>query len=47
VQLVDPNVLLYAVNRDARHQARSRRGLDGALSGADTVAFAWVALLAS
>lgn len=46
MELVDANVLLYAVNRDARHHERSRRWLDGALSGAETVAFAWIALLA-
>jgi hypothetical protein len=46
VKLVDANVLLYAVNTDARHHERSRRWLDDALSGADTVAFAWVPLLA-
>jgi hypothetical protein len=46
VKLVDANVLLYAVNVDAPHHERSRRWLDGALSGTDTVAFAWVALLA-
>jgi toxin-antitoxin system PIN domain toxin len=46
VRLVDANVLLYAVNTDAAHHERSLRWLDGALSGADTVAFAWVALLA-
>jgi toxin-antitoxin system PIN domain toxin len=46
VHLVDANVLLYAVNADAAHHDRSRRWLDGALSGADTVAFAWIALLA-
>lgn len=46
MHLVDANVLLYAVNADAAHHDRSRRWLDGALSGADTVAFAWIALLA-
>lgn len=46
MKLVDANVLLYAVNTDAAHHERSRRWLDTALSGADTVAFAWVALLA-
>ncbi|GAC1479141.1 MAG: type II toxin-antitoxin system VapC family toxin [Acidimicrobiales bacterium] len=46
MKLVDANVLLYAVNVDARHHERSRTWLDGALSGADTVAFSWVALLA-
>ena len=46
MKLVDANVLLYAVNRDARHHERSRRWLDGALSGEATVAFSWIALLA-
>lgn len=46
MKLVDANVLLYAVNSDADHHERSRRWLDGALSGEDTVAFAWIALLA-
>jgi toxin-antitoxin system PIN domain toxin len=46
VKLVDANVLLYAVNTDAAHHERSRHWLDDALSGADTVAFAWIALLA-
>lgn len=46
MKLVDANVLLYAVNTDARHHERSRRWLDDALSGEETVAFAWIALLA-
>jgi uncharacterized protein len=46
VKLVDANVLLYAVNEDADRHELSRRWLDAALSGRDTVAFAWIALLA-
>jgi hypothetical protein len=46
VNLVDANVLLYATNDDARLHAPARRWLDDALSGADTVGFAWIALLA-
>ena len=46
MKLVDANVLLYAVNRDAEHHEASRTWLDGALSGDATVAFSWVALLA-
>lgn len=46
MKLVDANVLLYAVNASALHHERSRRWLDGALSGDVTVAFAWIALLA-
>jgi len=46
VKLVDANVLLYAVNSDAEHHDEARTWLDDALSGATTVAFAWIALLA-
>lgn len=46
MKLVDANVLLYAVNEDAPRHEVARRWLDAALSGQDTVAFAWIALLA-
>lgn len=46
MKVVDANVLLYAVNTDAAHHERSRRWLDDALGGAETVGFAWIALLA-
>lgn len=46
MNLVDANVLLYAVNTDAAHHDRARRWLDSALSGEDTVAFSWIVLLA-
>ncbi len=46
MKLVDANVLLYAVNRDAQHHETSRTWLDRSLSGEATVAFSWVALLA-
>lgn len=46
MDVVDANVLLYAVNADARHHLRSSRWLDEALSGGEAVAFAWIALLA-
>ena len=46
MNLVDANVLLYAVNSDAPHHRSSVAWLDSALSGASTVAFSWIALLA-
>lgn len=46
MKVVDANVLLYAVNSSSAHHDSSRRWLDGALSGADTVGLAWVPLLA-
>ncbi len=46
MKLVDANVLLYAVNRDAPQHASARDLLDEALSGGARVAFCWVVLLA-
>lgn len=46
MQLVDANVLLYAVNEDASNHDDARSWLDGALAGQETVAFAWIAVLA-
>jgi len=46
MKIVDANVLRYAVNSASEHHASSRRWLDAALSGADTVGLAWVPLLA-
>lgn len=46
MNVVDANVLLYAVNTSAEHHEESRSWLDGALNGADTVGFAWVSVLA-
>ena len=46
MKLVDANVLLYAVNSSAPHHEQARHWLDDSLSGGDTVAFGWVALLA-
>lgn len=46
MNLVDANVLLYAVNSDAPRHDAARAWLDESLSGEATVAFSWVALLA-
>jgi uncharacterized protein len=46
VKLVDTNVLLYAVNANSVHHVTSRAWLDAALSGTETVGFAWSAVLA-
>ncbi len=46
MNVVDANVLLYAVNEaDARHEV-SREWLDAALSAHEPVGFTWVVLLA-
>lgn len=46
MNVVDANVLLYAVNESAERHDEAREWLDGALSGDDTVGFSWVSLLA-
>lgn len=44
--LVDANVLIYAVDADSPHHARSRRWLEEALSGTAPVGLAWLVILA-
>lgn len=46
MNLVDANVLLYAVNRSDPKHERSREWLDAALSGQEPVGFSWPVLLA-
>lgn len=46
MKLVDANVLLYAVNRRSAHHSEANRWLDAALGGRETIAFAWIAMLA-
>jgi toxin-antitoxin system PIN domain toxin len=46
VKLVDANLLLYAVDERAARHGPARRWLTEQLSGQDTMAFAWGALLA-
>jgi hypothetical protein len=45
VNIVDANVLLYAVNLSSERHDVSRRWLDRSLSGGATVGFAWNAVL--
>ena len=46
MKLVDANLLLYAADaRSPRHEA-AREWLERALSGTETIAFAWIVLLA-
>jgi toxin-antitoxin system PIN domain toxin len=46
VNLVDANVLVYAVNSADPKHTRSRTWLDGSFSAGETVGFTWVVLLA-
>jgi hypothetical protein len=41
VDVVDANVLLYAVNRATPRHDQARAWLDNALTGAETVGFTW------
>ncbi len=42
----DVNVLLYAVDQTSARHSAARAWLEGALSGSETVAFAWSVLIA-
>lgn len=44
--IVDANVLLHAINRDAREHEVARGWLADALGGVESVAFAWTVMLA-
>ena len=46
MKIIDANLLLYAVNQDSPRHDRARRWLEEALSGPETVGFAWTVLLA-
>ncbi len=46
MELVDANVLLYAVNEASPQHRRAREWLDEALNGQQAVGFAWIVLLA-
>lgn len=46
MNLVDANVLIYAINSDAAHHDRARRWLEQALSESEPLGFAWVVLIA-
>ncbi len=46
MDVVDANVLLYAVNRATPRHDQARTWLDGVLTGAETVGFSWAVLLA-
>lgn len=45
MKLVDLNLLLYAVNRDAPHHAEAKSWLEDVLSGDEPVAMPWPVLL--
>jgi hypothetical protein len=45
VKLVDLNVLLYAINRDAAHHRACHRWWEAALAGDEPVGLVWVVIL--
>lgn len=46
MNIVDANVLIYAVNRDSRHHQRAQAWLDGEIGEGAVVGLPWVVLLA-
>lgn len=45
MKLVDLNLLIYAVNRDAPHHNEARRWWETCLAGPEAIAIAWVVIL--
>lgn len=45
MKILDLNLLIYAVNRDAQRHERARAWLEEALSGEEPVAFSWSVIL--
>jgi toxin-antitoxin system PIN domain toxin len=45
MKLVDLNLLLYAINRDAAQHRAARRWLEATLSGDEPVALPWIVLI--
>jgi hypothetical protein len=46
MKLLDANLLLYAVNRDAPAHRQAKRWLESVMSGSETVALSWNVMLA-
>jgi toxin-antitoxin system PIN domain toxin len=46
VIILDVNILIYAVNRDATLHSRAKSWLEAALSGTETVGIPWTVILA-
>ena len=44
--LVDANLLIYAINKDAPHHRKARLWLEKVLSGSEAVGFSWGVILA-
>jgi len=45
MKLIDLNLLIYAVNRDAPHHDEARRWWESCLAGSEPIALAWVVIL--
>ena len=46
MKILDANILIYAINKDTAHHEKVRKWLERALSGDETVGFAWIVILA-
>ena len=45
MKIVDINLLIYAINRDAPHHVKAKQWLEDALSGEEPLGFAWIVIL--
>ena len=45
MKIVDINLLIYAINKDAPHHFRAKKWLEDSLSGDEHLGFAWIVIL--
>lgn len=45
MKVVDANIMIYAVDAESAHHDRARSWFEACLSGSETIAFAWAAML--
>ena len=46
MKIVDANLLIYAINRDAPHHGKAKDWLEEAIAGPEPVGLAWIVVLA-
>ncbi len=45
MKIIDINLLIYAINRDAPHHRKAKKWLEDTFSGDETIGFAWIVIL--
>ena len=45
MKIVDINLLIYAINKDAPHHSKAKKWLEDSLSGDEPIGFVWIVIL--